>query len=247
MRFRRQAYTLLAVLALAPFGACHSASPVFLVIPNAVHIDGAPSGEQTADQRPVVAPPDDALLGTGDTVVWTVDVRAVVGIQVNVVTIVTGEDDGYFVVPMTPDERSNGIVEVPMSVTTEETATVCNRDYRGVGTCYGPIDVGTTDVAFRAANDPDPATPGTGAGLSWGEPYVAPLTVQRPKRVDPPNYGECSAETPLGCGCTSMEACCETSLAGPSCGYLVNGTVWFPCDGADCAAAAGQVANYCVC
>ncbi len=234
MRFHRR--VLLVLLPALALIAC--AAPDQLVVPIGVFVSGAPDGAVVSVQAPVVTTPT-TTWGKEVTYTWHVDFTSVQEIPVDEIVIDVPDLEGHFVVPLEPEEIAAGSIDVPMWVGSQEAGeTVCQRDYRGIGTCYTPMTQGTTDLGFAAGNEPDPAAPEGGIGLSAGS--VVEIAVVG----SPPTSGAC-AETwmPASCACT-VEACCPST---EQCWYEVNGSTWFPCDGADCMGTIQAVAAFCGC
>lgn len=198
-----------------------------VTFPTGTFVAGAPSGAQTTGQVVVVTPPSTASFEAGETYNWHVDVSVVTELTVNsVIVYVDSWEEGFYEIPIGEAERTPAGFDIPSVFEPQEGQTFCNRDYRGIGTCYTELSTGTTDLGFAAANEPDPATPTGGAGLSWGEPVLLPITVAEPDKGGKDPAENCE---PVSVGGCTMTTCCTVS----QCRYEVNGAN-FPCDGTDC-------------
>lgn len=217
----------LAVFAIGPLSGCKSDTGLVVTFPSATFVAGAPSGSQTSGQTVVVTPPATTTFVAGDTYNWHVDVSVVFELTVNsVIVFVESWEEGYYEIPITDAERTPAGFDIPSVFEAQEGQTFCNRDYRGMGTCYTELSTGTTDVGFAAANEPDPGTPVGGIGMSWGEPVVLPITVAEPDKGGEALNEHCELVSVGGC---TMNTCCTAT----QCRYEVNGAK-FPCDGTDC-------------
>lgn len=228
-------------LSFAVLGSCSSGSSnnQYLKIPNAVFVSGKPVGSlTTTTPKPVVTAPSSTTYVVNTTVTWSVDFSAAItaGVEIKDVIIEVDEIDGYFVYPLTDAEIAAGAVDIDTEVvTTEPVATeVCNRDYRGNGTCYQKANEGVTGMDFTAAAD-------DGTNLAW-----APLveqTVLIPVVEDDNNSSSgdeyCSGWTTM-CSC-NLRACSD----GTNSWYDVGTGVYYCASPSNCTTAAQNAVAWC--
>ncbi|MFH0799520.1 MAG: hypothetical protein V2A66_04985 [Pseudomonadota bacterium] len=215
----------------------------YLKIPNAVFVPGSPPGSKgNTTQKPKVTAPPNTAYTLNQTVTWTVTFTSITEITVTDIIIEVPDLDGYFVYPLTPDELAAGEVAIETEVVDSKPGgQVCNRDWRGNGTCYGEADTGVTGMDFTAASYDDAQ-----ATFSWTVEVEATVTIES---VDSSasdtggttggsaggSGGTCSS-TYMVCTACSIQSCCNDS---GSCWYVYNGQTYST-------SAADQIAQSCV-
>lgn len=246
--------TVFAALCMVAFlPGCFSASGTsdntttthqYLIIPNSSWYSGTPSYTASpGGTAPTVTLKEGSpVLTVGSTVTWEVTWEATfeVEAEVSMVAITSDDLDGYFTYPITQEDIDNGYVDVDMEL--EESTpseAICNRDYRGNGTCYEEADTGVTSTDFALVNDVGgdmTGTPTGGVGITIGE-------------VDTGGDGGdgggssgdtvCSEWVPM-CSC-NMRACSDGSRAW----YDVGSGVYYCASISNCTSAAQQAVDYC--
>lgn len=207
-----------------------------LVVEIGVFIEGAPNGAAVTAQAPAVTTATTTWT-PGSTYHWHVDLTPITEMTVDDVVIDVPDLGGHFVVPLEDAEIAAGAVDIPMFVSQEAGEPICQRDYRGVGTCYTPMTEGTTDMTFSAGMEPAPADPQTGIGMSAGTPVQVAMAPP-----PPPDLACGDTWMPADCAC-QVDACCNAT----QCYYHVDGSTWFACNGEDCTGTIDAVAAFCGC
>ncbi|MFH0799515.1 MAG: hypothetical protein V2A66_04960 [Pseudomonadota bacterium] len=207
----------------------------YLMIPNAVFQSGTPSSAAAATtQKPKVTAPSNTTYTVNQTVTWTVDFSVVTEIEITEIIIEVTDLDGYFVYPLTDAEIAAGEVEIETGLVDTEptTSQVCNRDYRGNGTCYEQADTGVTNMDFAAASI---------TGDNFSTYTVESATIENIESSDGGASGDtvCSSWTAM-CSC-SLRACSD----GTNSWYDVGSGVYYCSGVGNCTSAAQQAVAYC--
>jgi hypothetical protein len=128
----------------------------YLVIPGAQFFSGSPTAAQTGSSatKPRITAPANTTYTVDTIITWTLEWDITVEFEVTDIIIDVPEIDGYFDYMLTQAEIDAGTVSIPTYVTWDvpEKTQVCNRDYRGNGTCYEQADTGVTSMDFTTAN-----------------------------------------------------------------------------------------------
>jgi len=238
MKFSLKCFVLLACATSLVGCSGSSTKNQYLKIPNAIFVSGTPVGSlSTATTKPTVTAPSSTTYVLNTTVTWTVNFSAITDIEVKDIVILVDELDGYFVYPLTDEEITAGTVDIETSVVdTEPTTTeVCNRDYRGNGTCYQKANEGVTGMDFTAASD-------DGTNLAWA-PYVEEIVLIPVAEDDNNNNSStdsvCSGWTTM-CSC-SLRACSN----GTDSWYDVGTGVYYCTSTTNCYTAAQNAVAWC--
>lgn len=211
----------------------------YLIIPNASWYSGSPSYTLGGGTAPTATVKEGSqILTAGNSVTWEVNFEAIVEIEAEVsIVVITSDDlDGYFTYPITADDVENGYVDIEMTLEESPPSTaVCNRDYRGNGTCYEQADTGVTSTDFAVAND-------VGGGMQLTASVEAGLTIA--DTSDSTGGGTsgdtvCSGWTSF-CSC-SLRACSD----GTNSWYDVGRGVYYCASVTDCSSAAERAVQYC--
>ena len=213
----------------------------YLKIPNAVFHTGVPVGALSTDTpKPIVTPPSSTTYVVSQTVKWTVNFSAIVDIEVKDIIIQVPDLDGYFVYPLTDAEIAAGEVAIDTEVVETEPVEkeVCNRDYRGNGTCYAKANEGVTGMDFTAASD-------NGTTLAWA-PYVEevvdiPVVKQDDNNNNSSGDAVCSEWVAM-CSC-NLRACVDSD--GSRAWYDVGSGVYYCASPSNCTTAAQNATAYC--
>jgi hypothetical protein len=227
----------------------------FLEIPNAVFASGKPSGSSSnTSQKIKITAPSSTTYSVGQKLTWTVDFTQVTDITVTDIIIEVDELDGYFDVPLTQAEIDSGVIAIQTELVNQEPSSgqICNRDYRGNGTCYGvaSADNGVTSMDFSAADYVE-----GGATFSVTASVEATVTIDTVETANAGQAGNAGNSGGSGGGtsggntgggnCTSsymicsackIQSCCDSSN---NCWYVYNGTTYST-------GAMNQIAQACV-
>lgn len=259
------AFAAAGILVLAGLSACFSSGSggddadddggevthQYLVIPGAQFFAGAPTAATTGAAKPTVTAPANKTYTVGNTVTWTVEWTAELELEFGGVTdivINVPEIAGYFDYMLSDTEITNRQVEIDTYVVWDrpDKTQVCNRDYRGNGTCYEQADTGVTEMNFTAAN----------AGPYDGSVELVDLeiTFEAEFTVEEVVISEVTDEG--GGGGEVGDTVCSSWVSMPSCNfracsngerswYDVGSGVYYCASLSDCTGAAAQAAAYC--
>lgn len=186
-----------------------------------------------------------SILTVGQTTVWEVNFEAIVEVEAEVsFVLVTSSDlDGYFTYPISAEDVANGYVDIEVELeTSTPTEAVCNRDYRGNGTCYEEADTGMTTADFAVAND------SSGTFMLTMEAEVG-FVISETDTEDSDDGGSGGGGSSGSTVCSGWTSMCSCSLRACSDGtnawYDVESGVYYCAAINDCTAAAQNAADYC--
>ena len=223
-----------------------SSNHQYLVMPDAVFIPGpSPGGVAPTAQKPTVSTTSSTTYIVNQPVVWTVNFTTVIDIEVTEIIIVIEEVEGYYVYPLTDEELAQGWVDIETVVYDEEPSTqVCNRDWRGNGTCYEKADEGVTNMDFSAVNsigcNAECVSTG-GAGITWTPPVEQAVLIPVVVDEDDSYSGDTTCTDWTTYGNCNMRTCSD----GNNTWYDIGEGVYYCAAAGDCTVAAQNVANYC--
>ncbi len=223
----------------------------YLVIPGAQFFSGSPSGTLSAGAvKPTVTAPANTTYTVGTTVTWTLDWSLVVDFEVTDIIIDVPEIDGYFDYMLSDEEITNQTTDIDTYVTWDrpETTQVCNRDYRGNGTCYEQADTGVTGMNFTTANVAEDAVDLVDLEIDFMVEFTAEVVTISEMSEDDGGDGDGGG----GSGnttCSDWVAMCSCSVRACSDGtnswYDVGSGVYYCASLSNCTSAATNAANYC--
>ncbi len=223
----------------------------YLVIPGAQFFSGTPTAASTAGSavKPTVTAPASTIYTADTTITWTLEWSAVIDYEVTDIIINVPELNGYFDYMLSEDEITNKQTEIDTYVTWDrpEKTQVCNRDYRGNGTCYEQADTGVTGMDFATANVDayDPTVEIVDLEINFEAEFtVETVTISEVADDDGGGGGTtgdavCSEWVAM-CSC-SMRACSDGSRAW----YDVGSGVYYCASISNCTGAATNAVNYC--